>query len=712
MIMFDEDFAGPGDWAKLYRSVGIQVVPAYHPDPRNSGFQWKRPLLKEWRSYQNELVPAFTFERWYGAQGEHMARSNMGIVTGRCSGNIGVVDLDIQKTPAAAYWWKELTRQHMEPETWRQTTGGGGVQILFRFPADFVIPTIKTAIGVDIRGQGGFAMLPPSKHESGRAYDWQRGFGPHEIPIEDAPLWLCEAILQLAEEHGGTPIGTRERTASAGSYDDFGRQTDGREEKMANLIWARLIDLYRECPIPPPESEAADAFAAYERNTKTRLDGVANADGLEREGRGLSEFLRKWRKALEKWQTDIAAEAGQPKPEKPNEPTGKANILPFTVWDDVAEEQIPLRPWLVPGLLIRQHVTLLVAPGAAGKSLFTLQVGMAAALKQRFGRFFPACETKTLFINSEDDRDEMNRRRAAARRAMRITPSSLAARLHIAADDDAPKIIRIEPRTNEVVRYPLYDQIVAYVKENAIDLIVVDPFVETFDGNENDNMHINRAAGAWRDIARKTNAAVLLVHHTKKYASDMAGDADAGRGASAGNNVARLSLTLFPMSADEAEKFEIEPQERHRFVRLDDAKMNLKLINGEADWFQKHTVKLANGSQLVDGDEVGALLPWEPPSAFEGVPADRLKAALRLIERGLMDDDGEPSGSRFSAHKNARKRSVMPVVAGAVGKAEDAAQRIVQAWLKAGILIEEPYVNQARRHEESGLRVEWSKCTL
>jgi RecA-family ATPase len=71
---------------------------------------------------------------------------------------------------------------------------------------------------------------------------------------------------------------------------------------------------------------------------------------------------------------------------------------------------------------------------------------MAAALKQRFGRFFPACETKTLFINSEDDRDEMNRRRAAARRAMRITPSSLAARLHIAADDDAPKIIRIEPR--------------------------------------------------------------------------------------------------------------------------------------------------------------------------------------------------------------------------------------------------------------------------
>ncbi|MDH4990862.1 AAA family ATPase [Aquamicrobium lusatiense] len=46
---------------------------------------------------------------------------------------------------------------------------------------------------------------------------------------------------------------------------------------------------------------------------------------------------------------------------------------------DFREEDIPPRDWIVPGVLIRGHVSLLVAPPGAGKSLFTLQLTTAAA---------------------------------------------------------------------------------------------------------------------------------------------------------------------------------------------------------------------------------------------------------------------------------------------------------------------------------------------
>ena len=56
----------------------------------------------------------------------------------------------------------------------------------------------------------------------------------------------------------------------------------------------------------------------------------------------------------------------------------------------------------------------------------------------------------------------------------------------------------------------------------------------------------------WREVARKTGAAMWLVHHTKKYAGSMAGDQDASRGGGALIGTARIMSTLFDMTEDEA----------------------------------------------------------------------------------------------------------------------------------------------------------------
>jgi hypothetical protein len=322
---FDPDFADPTEWARMYRDAGLQVVPAMTPSENRT--QWKRPALPKWRALEHELAPDLTFERWYGEQGEHARRNNMGMITGQCSGNVFMIDLDLHKNPAAATWWDGLLALHNmggDIETPRQTTGGGGKQILFRAPAGWTPPTCKTSIGVDIRGQGGFAMLPPSMHESGTPYKWDAGLEPWDMVIMEAPRWLCDEIVDLAKTHGGgstTSAGPAERTQTPEmAKNEFGRIIDGREEYMTRMVWGRVVDEYRQCPIKPSKADEDDIlrmlFTKYEIATKSRIveRGTPNHILLEREGRGISLLRQKLKHALDQWDDKVRRHAEAPPP--------------------------------------------------------------------------------------------------------------------------------------------------------------------------------------------------------------------------------------------------------------------------------------------------------------------------------------------------------------------------------------------------------------
>lgn len=324
-IDFDDEWAGASDWARMYRACGLQVVPAYNPgeDPERS---FKQPKIK-WKEFEDTPVPDSAFDRWYGQGGQFRTRDNMGIITGKASGNLLCVDLDVKDDNAAMQWWATILAVHnhgMEPETVCQKTGGGGRQILFRAPAGYRPPTNKTGIGVDFRGQGGFMMCPPSMHESGKRYEWETGRAPYETEIADAPEWLLEEVHNLISKHGGTKGGPRERTEASGEKNSFGLDIDGREDKLQRMVWGRVVDLYRDAPIKPSQSaqeaELKDLWGTYLRTTASRLsarDGADKADLLEMEGRGWSDLSRKWRYAMNKWDKEVKAAAAIPKEPTP-----------------------------------------------------------------------------------------------------------------------------------------------------------------------------------------------------------------------------------------------------------------------------------------------------------------------------------------------------------------------------------------------------------
>lgn len=390
---FYADFASPADWAAMYRRAGLQVVPCHMPQ---EGASWKRPALADWKTFQDEIVPDPVFARWYGQGGEHIRRPNMGLITGRASGNIFVIDLDTYAKPEAEQWWDRvigLNNFGIDPETWEQRTGGGGLQKFFRAPADWTPPTNKTSIGVDIRGQGGFAVLPPSLHSSGKEYGWRDGREPWTIPVDDAPEWLLGAIEDLVEQHGGHQPGERsERTASPNTdFNAFGRRIDGREDYMTKVVWGAMVDWRREAPDDTSEqtrtSRRSDAFAAYARNVKPRIDGPGTPeDRLEREGRGWTAFCHKWAYAFAKWEGKVARDAAerprqQPKPEAPRD--GRAATEPATdvyeFLDIPAIKALPNPAWIVEGIVIEDALGFIYGPPGHGKTFVALNLALHVA---------------------------------------------------------------------------------------------------------------------------------------------------------------------------------------------------------------------------------------------------------------------------------------------------------------------------------------------
>ena len=129
---------------------------------------------------------------------KYNGKMNIGLSTGRLS-MVVVLDIDEKDAYSGAEALEALEdKYHRLPTTLTQTTGSGGKHYFFNCPTDVDIPSSnnKIADGIDIRGNGGYAIVPPSNHSSGSNYRWNN-WG---TSIADMPKWLIDLSI------GKTPI--------------------------------------------------------------------------------------------------------------------------------------------------------------------------------------------------------------------------------------------------------------------------------------------------------------------------------------------------------------------------------------------------------------------------------------------------------------------------------------------------------------------------
>ena len=567
----------------MYRACGLQVVPAH---TAVKGGEWKFPLLP-WGEFQNNLVADAVFDRWYGPGGEHSSRQNMGCITGRCSGNVFVIDLDDQKGPQAQAWWQGLLELHnsgIDPETVEQRTGGGGRQKLFRAPMDWVAPTNKTTIHIDIRGQGGFAMTPPSRHESGYDYEWLRGRAPWEIPIAEAPEWLLEAIEVLVEQHGGRPGVARTQTASGAEFDAFGNQVDGRESYMRDLIWATVIGLRRDGQVQPGANERDAAWAEYERRTRSRLpdDGRSNAERLEEEGRGQSLFGNKWRRAIKKWDGKVAEEAGKPKPGEfvPEVGVDGLEVEPIFVGDLTGEPK--KREWIVPDWIPKGVVSSLSGDGGMGKTLIAQQLLYACGLGGKW-LGLDVAPARGLGVFCEDDEDELHRRHNAIKKDLGHPVDNPFTDTWIWPRVGFDNLLVTFDKDNRPLISPFFAQILKHILEKRIELLVLDTIADLFGGNEiiraQVNYFIKATCGAFIKKAKDAGfvlTVILLSHPSQAGRNSGSGES----GSTAWNNAVRARLYLTRPEEGLPEQRVLTRKKSNYSASGDDIKLDLIWKNG------------------------------------------------------------------------------------------------------------------------------------
>ena len=638
----------------------------------------------------------------------------IGIPTGEASGFF-VLDLDCKNGAQGLEWL--AAHEARLPQTRRHRTRSGGIHLLFAMPTSRVIrnSASKVGPGVDVRGTGGYIIAPPSD-----GYDVVDA-----CTIADAPAWLldlidppaapaqpiaprppspprqagdgtrygmqaldneCQAILSAAD---GVKHDTLNRAAfSIGTLVAIGELAEG---PALHALASALAGIASRCEdYPAAQKTLGAAFRAGMAKPRQ-----APAPRLVR--RVVEEYAPTQPEpppldqAPDHWSAEPDPEPPQIEVERIAPSAGKSPLWvdgqPFNA------ATIPRRPWAVPGYLMRGSVTVLSGQGAGGKSSLVVRWTVNLAAGEALGQFAPIAPMRVVNYNTEDDRDEQQRRYSAALKASDHGPEVLQ-RIIRCGPEDVGTLFERDPVTGRITPTAAMAQLEELCVTTEADVLFCDPLAELHNAEENDNTAMRAVVAAFRSLAKRLNIAVVILHHDRK-GNSAPGDMDRVRGASAISGAVRVMLTLTTMTEEEADKLGIPPDQRRRHFRIDGAKSNYAPTQ-EAEWWRLAAYEIENGEQIA------ACMPWQAPSPWAGLQWDQINRIMAEIEAGPGREGAlwmvDKKGAFWAGHVIMKHSTLNEKQAGV----------LLKAWEANGALQHETFTNE-KGNERNGYTVNLTK---
>jgi hypothetical protein len=166
-----------GAHARVLAQKGMRIFPCLE--------RGKEPAITE--NLRRATTDVNLISGWWQARD-----FNIGIATGEGSG-VWVLDIDGEEGEKTL---RELEAEHGElPQTVEAITGKGR-HLYFRWPTGTTIRNKQVnpnMPGIDVRGNGGYVLAPPSIHPSGRVYAWSVDSASE---FAEAPEWLLDLIAK------------------------------------------------------------------------------------------------------------------------------------------------------------------------------------------------------------------------------------------------------------------------------------------------------------------------------------------------------------------------------------------------------------------------------------------------------------------------------------------------------------------------------------
>ncbi len=275
--------------AVRYATYGWPVLPLHTPTvggcscpTAGCGSPGKHPRTRH--GLHDATVDPDQVRAWWARWPE----ANIGVATGARSGLL-VLDIDLPDGPASLH--RLETDRGPLPDTCRQTTGSGGHQLLFAHPNTTVANRTGLLPGIDVRGDGGYIVVPPSRHATGARYRWT-----DRLPAAPAPGWLLDLVAErdrTSSPPARTPPDALELAAGTGRHARYataalndeaarvataavGTRNDTLNRAAFNLgqlVGSGLLD--RDQVVAALTRAAADAGLAPAETRRTVTSGLA-----------------------------------------------------------------------------------------------------------------------------------------------------------------------------------------------------------------------------------------------------------------------------------------------------------------------------------------------------------------------------------------------------------------------------------------------------
>lgn len=251
------------DAAIEYAKKGFAVFPLKYRD--------KVPLTRN--GCKDATTDAAQIKAWW----QQHPNANIGLATGSVSQNVFVIDLDIDEDRGidGYHSLEDWQREHGDfPETWTAITGRGGYHLYYR--GNGKIKNRAGIIdGVDIRGNGGYVVAPPSIHKNGNRYEWE--YSPDEFELAKADNNVMYFLNH--DDHRQSASFTMPNIVSAGQRNQmlfrFACMMQAKGASDQSVFAATMAENESSCSPPLTEQEVriiVSSATKYDKGKPIHID--------------------------------------------------------------------------------------------------------------------------------------------------------------------------------------------------------------------------------------------------------------------------------------------------------------------------------------------------------------------------------------------------------------------------------------------------------
>ena len=457
--------------------------------------RWAKAPRVKWEAFQRTQPTREEMNDWI----DKFPKANWAALTG-----INFVVLDADSQEAVDF----IESKQITGTTLKQATPRGGMHFFYSVNPSYEIRNSAGQNKLDIRGVGGYVMMCPS-------HDYFF-INESQIPVsdmDDLPCLQPEDLQKISEFNNVGKV----QSIVTEKLDDVGTNIGTRNDKLARLVgrWVKEGWGQRDILIKAQDWNQSNVPPMSPMEVPNTTMSIVNGH-IKRHPEDVEMGMLRWETS--KWEVHLEDEQKEIlKQEDPIEnlaedkkEKGPLGLMPWKEFSAL-DIEVPTEYWGDKFIFQRARVLMIGKP-KIGKSHWLGAFATAAATGTEFmGKSFPR-PLKVMWLQAE-----IIEAYITERVNLYLTPYETQSEYIDALGDNLIVSGRLRKNLLKDSDIDMVSEEIAFHKP---DIVMLDPFINFFDGEENSNADIHKLLGRVDRLIELHNVCFIIAHHTGKDRQD------------------------------------------------------------------------------------------------------------------------------------------------------------------------------------------------